>query len=124
MLKKICWIVAIVFILVSIAYIVLMVKFNDPISVDLTDVAELSIGNQTLTLPWYMRIGISYDGKLNASDTTGCQYTNFLYTLPEAFESSEMNCIVCWDTGKVIAFIGESRAMNIIDETFPYLKWN
>ena len=114
----------VILIVIFIAYIILMVRFEDPICVDLTDHVQLSVEDQTLRLPWYMCIGITYDCKFNGSDMAGRSYTKFSYALPEVFESAELNCIVCWETKKVIAFIGDTRAMNIIDETFPTLQWN
>lgn len=123
-MKKACLILVIISLVIFAAYIVLMAKFEEPICIDLTDHVQLSVEDQTLLLPWYMRVGITYDYKLNGTDMVGREYTKFSYALPEIFESSELNCIVCWETKQVIAFIGDTRAMFVIDEAFPELQWN
>lgn len=122
-MKKVCWLTAIVLIVVFVTYIALMSMFEDPICIDLTDQVQLSIEDHTLILPWYLRIGISYDCKFNGSDKSGQSFTEFIYALPEAFESAELHCVVCWETQNVIAFVGDSRAMFVVDETFPSIQW-
>lgn len=123
-MKKAGSILVLILLVIFAAYIVLMAMFEEPICIDLTDHVQLSVEDQTLQLPWYMCLGITYDYKLDATDMAGRQYTKFSYALPEIFESSELNCIVCWETKQVIAFIGDTRAMFVIDEAFPELQWN
>lgn len=123
-MKKVLLIVAIFLIVIISAYILLMAKFEEPLCIDLTNHAQLSVEEQTLKLPWYMNVGITYDCKFNGTDVAGQKYTKFIYALPEVFESSELNCIVCWETKQVIAFIGDTRAMSVMDEVFPELQWN
>lgn len=122
-MKKICCLIVLVLMVAFAAYIVLMTKFETPICIDLTDQVQLSIEDHTLILPWYLHIGISYDCKFNGSDKSGQSFTEFIYALPEAFESAELHCVVCWETQKAIAFIGDSRAMFIINEAFPSIQW-
>lgn len=123
-MKKACLILVIISLVMIAAYIVLMAKFEEPLCIDLTDHVHLSVEDQTLKLPWYMCVGITYDYELNGTDMAGREYTRFSYALPGIFESSELNCIVCWETRRVIAFIGDTRAMFVIDEAFPELQWN
>lgn len=122
-MKKICCLIVLVLMIASVAYIALMARFETPICIDLTDHVQLSIEDHTLILPWYLRIGILYDCKFTGSDMVGKNYTKFLFTLPEIFESTELICIVCWETNETIAFVGDTRGMFVIDEVFPSIQW-
>ncbi len=123
-MKKVLSILIVVLVVIFAAYVVLMAKFEEPLCIDLTNHVQLSVEDQTIKLPWYMRIGITYDCKFDGTDMEGRKYTKFCYALPEVFESSELNCIVCWETKQVFAFIGDTRAMSAIEKAFPELLWN
>lgn len=123
-MKRVCWCLVLMMIVLFTAYVLLMARFEDPIRLDLTDRVQLSVEDQTIKLPWYLSIGITYDCRFDDADMAGREYTKFVYGLPEAFESTELNCIVCWETKQVIAFVGESRAMFVIDEEFSELQWS
>lgn len=123
-MKKALSISATILIVIFAAYIVLMALFEGPIRIDLTDHVQLSVEDHTLKLPWYMSVGVTYDCQFDGTDMAGQEYTKFIYVLPEAFESSELDCVVCWETSTVIAFIGESRAMHVVECEFPTVDWS
>lgn len=123
-LKKILKIVVVVLVLIYVGYIALMVEFEGPIRLDLTNRIQLSPTAQTIELPWYCKWIASYYGQREGYDESGNHYTEYYYELPDVFESAELNCIVCWETEEVIAFMGESRGMDVIDREFPSVCWD
>ena len=123
-MKKICGVLVLLAIVISVAYIALMTRFEEPICIDLTNAAQVSVENQTITLPWYLEICTTLDCSFSCTDAAGNHYTKFIYAMPTAFESAELNCIVCWETESVTAFLGDSRAMFVIDTAFPALQWH
>lgn len=123
-MKKVLSILVIVLVVIYAAYIVLMAMFEGPLRIDLTNHVQLSVEDQTITLPWYMCVGTTYYGKIDGIDLEGRKYTRFLYDLPEVFESAELNCTVCWETKQVIAFVGDTRAISANGEAFPEVIWD
>ena len=124
-MKRKLWIIiiALALALLYVGYIILMVQFETPIRLNLTNRINLSSATQEIELPWYCRWISRYEWCIEGYDRDGKHYTEYFYTLPSIFESAEMNCIVCWDTGVTIAYIGESRAMYVIDLDFPSVDW-
>ena len=77
-----------------------------------------------IELPWIYRWFTRCEGQIDGYDSEGYRYTQYDYTLPDIFESAEMHCIVDWRTESAVAFIGDSRAMDIIASEFPSVRWN
>lgn len=112
-----------ILLLVAVGYIVFMAMLEGPIRLDITDHAQINAQDATIVLPWYLKLGIHEWGKNEGMDSNGVHYTCFSYELPSIFESAEMNCVVCWEKGTAIAYIGESRAMDIIDVEYMDVQW-
>lgn len=123
-MKKVIWGSLAIILILVVGYLTLMVKFKEPMRLDLTEQVQLSVSSREISLPWYLGCGTRYVGKIDGTDDIGNHYTQYYYTLPDLFESPELNCIVCWETNSVIAFIGESRAMDVIEFEFPTVCWN
>ena len=105
-------------------YISLMALFERPIRVDLTHRLQFSAAEPEIELPWIYRWFTRYEGQTDGYDSEGYRYTQYDYALPDIFESAEMHCIVYWRTERAVAFIGDSRAMDIIASEFPSVRWN
>lgn len=105
-------------------YICLMALFERPIRVDLTHRLQFSAAEPEIELPWIYRWFTHYEGQTDGYDSEGYRYTQYDYTLPDIFESAEMHCIVDWRTESAVAFIGDSRAMEVISSEFPSVRWN
>ena len=107
-----------------IGYISLMALFERPIRVDLTHRLQFSAAEPEIELPWFYRWFTRYEGQTDGYDSEGYRYTQYDYALPDIFESAEMHCIVYWRTESAVAFIGDSRAMEVISSEFPSVRWN
>ena len=101
-----------------------MALFEQPIRVDLTHRLQFSAAEPEIELPWIYRWFTRCEGQIDGYDSEGYRYTQYDYTLPDIFESAEMHCIVDWRTESAVAFIGDSRAMDIIASEFPSVRWN
>lgn len=84
---------------------------------------QLNADEHKITLPWYLRTGTAYAGVLEGHDAKMRRYTLCCHTLPDIFESEELNCLVSWEERIAIAYIGESRAMDILYEETPGIQW-
>ena len=121
--KKLIVILTCILLFVAVSYILFMAMLEGPIKMDITNHTQINAQDATIALPWYLRIGIHEWGKNDGIDADGAHYTCFSYELPEIFESAEMNCVVCWEKETAIAYIGESRAMDIIDVEYMDVQW-
>ena len=121
-MKKILWIVAILLVLLYAGYIFVMALFESPIRINMTNSIRLSTDTHEIELPWYFR-WVSFDGRIEGHDANGNHYTRYVYSLPAVFESTELHCVVCWETGVTIAFMGESRGMDVVKLEFPSVSW-
>ena len=117
-------IVLLLLVIVIIGYIWLMACFEEPISFDASDQIVFRRETCEIELPWYHRIYTEAYGKLSGIDSEGNEYTKFYYDLPDIFESAEMTCVVSWKDETAKMYIGESRAMEIIDVDFPLVNWS
>ena len=109
---------------VFIGYIALMAMFEGPIISDVSDQVQLMPGMKTISLPWYMNLGVNGWGVQEGIDAEGNTYSQFIYELPELFESAEMCCLVSWSDNAVKLYVGESRAMEVIDRDFDFVQWD
>lgn len=121
-MKKILWIVTILLVLLYAGYIFVMALFESPIRINMTNSIRLSTDTHEIELPWYFR-WVSFDGGIEGHDANGNHYTWYVYSLPAVFESTELHCVVCWETGVTIAFMGESRGMDVVKLEFPSVSW-
>lgn len=121
-MKKILWIVTILLVLLYAGYIFVMALFESPIRINMTNSIRLSADTHEIELPWYFR-WVSYYGRIEGYDANGNHYTEYCYLLPDIFESAEMSCIVSWETGDTIAFMGNSRGMEVIYLEYPSVTW-
>ena len=106
-----------------IGYIWLMARFEEPINFDATSQIVFLRETCEIELPWYHRIYAKAYGKLQGSDPDGNGYTKFYYELPAIFESAEMTCVVSWSDETARMYIGESRAMEVVDRDYPEINW-
>lgn len=121
-MKKILWIVTILLVLLYAGYIFVLALFKGTTRIDMTNSIHLSADTHEIELPWYYR-WVSYDGRIEGYDANGNHYTRYVYSLPAVFESTELHCVVCWETGVTIAFMGESRGMDVVKLEYPSVTW-
>ena len=121
-MKKIARIALVLSLLAVVGYISLIVLFEGA-RFDISDKVQYNVERHEIELPWYLQIGTSYWGAIEGTDAQGRQYTWFGYEYPAIFESSELNCVVSWEDRTAIAYIGESRGMDIIYVEFPDVAW-
>ena len=110
-----------------IGYIALIGALEGPIMLDISDRIESHAAEHEISLPWYLHMvaepDVQFHG-IHGTDSHNQQYTWFVYEFPDIVASTEMDCIACWDTNTVKAYIGESKAMEIIKVDFPDIQWN
>ena len=117
-MKKITFAILCVSILLFGGYIALMAAFEGPIRIENPAFVSLNADECSIDLPWYLSAVITHDFTMTA-DGHSC----FCYTLPDLFESAEISIVITWEEPSCIAYIGESRAMDIIDVDFPDIIW-
>ena len=110
--------------IVFIGYIALMAMFEGPIISDVSDQVQLMPATKTISLPWYMNLGVYGWGVQEGIDAEGNTYSQFIYELPELFESTEMRCVVSWVDNTAKLYVGDSRAMDVIDGDFDFVQWD
>lgn len=111
-------IVAAIFILLFCGYIALMTAFEGPIRVENPECIVLNAQEETIELPWYLRAVAEHEFTMEAG-----HLSRFSYALPDVFESAEMHVVVSWADSTCVLYIGDSRAMEIIDADFPNIIW-
>lgn len=117
-MKKITFVILCVSILLFGGYIALMTAFEGPIRIENPAFVSLNTDERSIDLPWYLNIGIEHDFTMTADG-----HSYFCYTLPDLFESAEMSIVAAWEEPSCIMYIGDSRAMEIIDADFPDIIW-
>lgn len=116
--------VALACIAVFIGYIALIAALEGPIVLNISDRIEYHAAEHEISLPWYLRMVTEPDVQFHGTDARNRQYTWFVYEVPGVVPSTEMDCVVCWDTNTAKAYIGESKAMEIIAVDFPDIQWD
>lgn len=106
------------FVIVVIGYLLLMTALESSIMLDISDHVQILPVENEIVLPWYLRIGTQPDIRFSGTNGDGQFCTLFCYTLPEIFESAEMHCIVCWESGEAVAYIGESKGLDVFGTAF------
>ena len=123
-IRKVLLIVVVMLFVMFLVYIITMAILQDPIVFDMTTKVCLNPELETIELPWIVRLLKKTEVEYKGTDTLGNKFSCFSYDLPPLFENVELNIIVSWHECRVTLFIGEGKAMDMIEDKFPLVVWN
>jgi len=117
-MKKITLAILCMTILLFCGYIALMAAFEGPIRIENPEFITLNVEDRTVDMPWYLNAIADHDCTFVSEG-----HSRFCYSLPDIFESAEMHIVAAWEEPSCVAYIGDTRAMEVIDADFPHIIW-
>ena len=124
-IRKILLTLFLFLILCFIGEVLLQAMFETPIMIDDPCFVNLDTNTQEISLKWFLGLLLEDEGlQMDGIDEQGKRYSWFLCELPDTLQA-EIDIVVSWDTNSAKAYIGESKAMDIIKYwDFPEVLWN